>query len=203
MRRLILIRHPATALSGEAFCGHTDPELSPAGEAQLTTLCRRLRQIDLHRIMSSDLRRARRCADAIARQHALEAQLRPALREIHFGAWEGLRWSDIEARYGEEARRWMAAFPAHTAPGAEAYTDFARRIRREASGWLRDAAGETLAVVSHRGVLQYLLQSHSALAAAEAWQLTATPATVIFCEVRANSSFAVRQTWSPGRPVRP
>jgi broad specificity phosphatase PhoE len=203
MRRLILIRHPATALSGEAFCGHTDPDLSPAGEVQLKTLCRRLRQVDLHRIVSSDLRRARRCAEALARQHALEAQLRPALREIHFGAWEGLRWSDIEARYGEEARLWMAAFPAHTPPGAEAYKDFTRRIHCEASGWLRDAGDETLAVVTHRGVLQYLLQSHGALAAAAAWQVTANAATVIFCEVRANSSFAVCQTWYPPQPVRP
>src|SRR6185437_5086424 len=37
VRRLLLIRHPATGLSG-TFCGHTDPDLSPRGEAQLSAL---------------------------------------------------------------------------------------------------------------------------------------------------------------------
>ncbi|MGH8256106.1 MAG: histidine phosphatase family protein [Steroidobacteraceae bacterium] len=196
MRRLILIRHPATAMSG-TFCGHTDPDVSPKGEAQLAALLRTLQGTSIDRIVSSDLRRAQRCADALARQHALTAELRSALREIHFGAWEGLRWRDIEARYREEAHRWMEEFPGHTPPGAEPYMDFAQRIHDDAAHWLHDPSCKTLAVVTHRGVLQHLLRSHCALESSAAWQMTSRPATAIFCEMRENGSFAARETWFP------
>lgn len=196
MRRLVLIRHPATRMSG-TFCGHTDPDLSPRGEVQLGALRDRLEAISIDRIVSSDLRRARRCAGALARQHALTAELRPALREIHFGAWEGLRWSDIEARYREDARRWMEGFPGHTPPGAESYTDFTARIHEDTAQWLHDPSCETLAAVTHRGVLQYLLQAHCALESSAAWQITSSPATVIFCDLREKGSFAVQEAWSP------
>ena len=196
MKRLILIRHPATAMSG-TFCGHTDPNLSPTGEAQLTALLRRLRGISIDRLVSSDLRRARCCADALARQHALTAELRSALREIHFGAWEGLRWSEIETRYREEARRWMEEFPGHTPPGAEPYINFAGRIHDDASHWLHDPSCETLAVVTHRGVLQHLLRSHCALESSAAWQITSRPATVLFCERREDGSFEAQEIWFP------
>jgi broad specificity phosphatase PhoE len=195
--RLILIRHPATTMSG-TFCGHSDPDLSPTGEGQLQVLCRRLRRTAIDRIVSSDLRRARRCADALAGQHSLQAEFRPALREIHFGHWEGLLWSDIEARYGEEAQRWIQGFPGYTAPGAEPYADFTRRIRDDAIHWLQDLGCETLVVVTHRGVLHYLLQSYCALESAAAWRISGEPATVIFCRVRANGAMAVQRTWSAG-----
>lgn len=197
MRRLILIRHPATALSG-TFCGHSDPDLSPTGEGQLTLLCRRLRRTAMDRIVSSDLHRARRCADALAGQHSLQTQLRPALREIHFGRWEGLLWSDIEARYGEEAQRWMQEFPGYTVPGGEPYADFTRRIRDDAIHWLQGLACETVVVVTHGGVLRYLLQSYCALESSAAWRISARPATVVFCRLRENGAIAVQQTWSAG-----
>jgi alpha-ribazole phosphatase len=197
MRRLILIRHPATAMSG-TFCGHTDPDLSPTGESQLRLLCRRLRSTAIDRIVSSDLQRARRCADALAGQHSLQAEFRPALREIHFGRWEGLGWSDIEAHHGEEAQRWMQEFPGYTAPGGEPYADFTRRIREDAIHWLQDLACDTVVVVTHRGVLHYLLQSYCSLDSCAAWRMSAEPATLIICRSRESGTMTVQRTWSAG-----
>lgn len=197
MRRLILIRHPATPMSG-TFCGHTDPDLSPIGEGQLERLCHRLRRTRIDRVISSDLKRAHRCADALAREHSLTAQRSPALREIHFGAWEGLLWSQIETQYAEAARRWMQTFPEDTAPGGEPYAHFIRRVGEEAIRWLRDPAWESIAVITHAGVLQHLLQSHCALDFASAWRMSARPATAIFCRARKSGSFEAREVWSAG-----
>lgn len=123
MRRLLLIRHPATRLSGR-FCGHSDPDLSARGEAQLSALRQRL---------------------------------------------EGI---------------------------PEPYASFTVRIYEDTTQWLSDRSCETLAVVTHRGVLQHLLQTHCALEASAAWQITCRPPTVIFCERREKTPFAVREASS-------
>ena len=153
--------------------------------------------------------RARRCADALARQYALTAELRPALREIHFGAWEGLRWDDIETRHREDARRWIEGFPGHTPPGAEPYTNFTVRIHEDGAHWLSDPSCETLALVTHRGVLQYLLQAHWALASSAAENPKPTPhgalrprADATSRSLICNESRTVVTITTPARPSR-
>ena len=181
MKSLILIRHPATALAG-TFCGHSDPDLSPVGKSQLTQLRRRLQGVRLDRILSSDLLRAQRCANELAHQHSVPVELRPGLREIAFGAWEGLNWSQIEAHYPAEAIDWLEGFPTVTPPQGEDYTHFAGRIRREAAGWSSLFTPNPLAVVTHRGVLQFILQVYGGIEAARAWEMTSQPATALFCD---------------------
>ena len=199
MRQLILIRHPATDLAG-IFCGHSDPDLSEAGQAQLHALQRKLNQFPLDRLVSSDLLRTRRCAEALAEQHGIETALSPALREMHFGDWEGLRWDEIETRFPEQAQRWLQGFATFTPPHAEPYAHFAARISRAADEWLQDASCATLAIVTHRGVLQFLLQTYCGVDATAAWHLSSYYATALFCARTAGTDnpLAVSETWHPG-----
>lgn len=199
MRQLILIRHPATDLAG-TFCGHSDPDLNATGQTQLQALQRKLARSSLDRLLSSDLVRTRRCAEALAEQQGIAATFTPALREMHFGDWEGLRWDEVESRFPEQAQRWLQGFATFTPPHAEAYAQFTARISREADDWLRDTADTTLAVVTHRGVLLFLLQHYCGVESTTAWHLSAHYATVLFCTPAAagDRPWAVRETWHPG-----
>ncbi len=198
MRQLILIRHPVTDQAG-TFCGHTDPDLSAAGLVELRALQRKLARLPLDRLVSSDLLRSRRCAEALARQHAIPATLRPALREMHFGDWEGLRWDQVQARFPEQAQHWLQRFATFTPPHAEPYTHFTARIRKEIGAWLPDTSCTTLAIVTHRGVLQFLLQTYCGIEATMAYQLTSRYATALFCArtAGADPGFALHETWHP------
>jgi alpha-ribazole phosphatase/probable phosphoglycerate mutase len=198
MRQLILIRHPATDLAG-TFCGHSDPDLSASGLAQLHALQRKLDQTPLDRLLSSDLLRTRRCAEALAAQHGIMATLTPALRELHFGDWEALRWDEIATRFPDQAQRWLNGFATFTPPHAEPYEQFTARISRAADEWLQDASCATLAIVTHRGVLQFLLQAYCGVDARAAWQLSSRYATALFCAraVGADNPLVVRETWHP------
>lgn len=198
MNQLILIRHPATGLAG-TFCGHSDPDLDAAGHAQLQTLQHRLTSVRFDRLISSDLRRASRCAEALARPRGIPVELCAGLREMHFGAWEGLRWSDIEARFPAQARRWLQEFAAFTPPDAEPYAHFTARIHRQVSEWLQDASSTTLVVVTHRGVLQLILQTYCGIESAAAWQQTCRYASVLFCvpTLGGNSPFTIEDRWHP------
>jgi alpha-ribazole phosphatase len=95
MSRVLFIRHAETEMAGR-YCGHSDPDLSAQGRAQLTRLTEQLREEILDTVYSSDLRRATSTAQAIAAGRNIPRVLRPALREIDFGDWEGMSWKQIE-----------------------------------------------------------------------------------------------------------
>lgn len=117
MKTIILARHAETVMAGR-YCGQSDPELSAAGIAQLPEIAQRIEPSKIDRILSSDLLRARQTAEAIAQTTGIPVELRPGLREIHFGLWEGLHWSEIEAQFPCEAKAWLQEFPDRLLPKA-------------------------------------------------------------------------------------
>lgn len=156
MNEIVLIRHVETDLRGR-FCGHSDPDLNADGQHRLRTLLDEVAPLGIERIYSSDLRRASRTAMAIGEHVGAPVELRPGLREIHFGLWEGLRWEHIQQQYPDEAQLWMRQFPTRGAPGGEAYPDFTARVEGEFKALIANRKSARLAIVSHRGVIDYAL----------------------------------------------
>jgi broad specificity phosphatase PhoE len=156
MKEIVLIRHAETDLAGR-FCGHSDPDLNAAGEHRLRSIIEEVAPLGVTRIYSSDLRRASRTATAIHERTGAPVEFRSGLREIHFGLWEGLTWEEVEQKYPTEAQLWVREFPACSAPEGEAYQDFVLRVEAEFKTALAGHENGALAVVSHRGVMQYAL----------------------------------------------
>jgi alpha-ribazole phosphatase len=179
---IFFVRHAATAMAGR-FCGHSDPELNPLGQAQLVDLILRLSGQRLERVYSSDLKRARSTAQAIADAHGAAVETRTALREIHFGEWEGLLWEEIERRDPHYAQAWMAAFPHLPAPSGETFPAFEARVLCEATA-LVDLDTGPIAVVTHGGVLRVVLQHFCGRSASEAWQETESYCCVVRYEAQ-------------------
>ena len=120
-------------------------------------------------VYSSDLRRARSTAQAIAAARSIPLSLRPALREIDFGQWEGLSWTQIVQRYPEYSREWAAGYPHHPAPEGEEFHDFESRILEEVNHLLDRGP---IAVVTHAGALRVVLQHLCGCSEREAWEQT-------------------------------
>jgi broad specificity phosphatase PhoE len=156
MSTIVLIRHCETDLRGK-FCGHSDPDLNAVGRQRLDYLGKEVDALGVSRIFSSDLQRALRTATAISERIGVPVEIRPRLREINFGLWEGLSWEEIEQQYHTEAGLWVSEFPARSAPGGEAYQDFVARVEAEFKAILSENNAATCAVVTHRGVMQYAL----------------------------------------------
>jgi broad specificity phosphatase PhoE len=170
MSRILFIRHAETEMAGR-FCGHSDPDLNAQGHAQLAGLTRALFTETIGEIYSSDLRRAQSTAQALAAGRNLPLTLRPALREIHFGEWEGLSWEEIEQLNPEYARRWVDGYPYVTTPAGESFGKFEARVLEEI-GPLIDRDGESIAVVTHAGVLRVVLRHLHGCSEQESWQQT-------------------------------
>jgi alpha-ribazole phosphatase len=172
MKVIILIRHPETAMAGR-FCGHSDPDLNAAGERQMESIAQRVQRLHIGRVLSSDLRRAACTAQAISRRTGTAVELRPGLREIHFGKWENLSWAEIEESFPHDAALWLREFPRRAAPGGEPYAEFAARVRVEFAALQETNDDRVAAIVTHRGVLHFALTQLFALADTAAWEKTA------------------------------
>jgi broad specificity phosphatase PhoE len=169
MSKVYFIRHAETAMAGR-FCGHSDPALNAQGQQQAATL-RHLQGLEC--VYSSDLRRAVSTAEALG----LPVTLRPALREIYFGQWEGLSWEEIERADPAYAHEWIARYPDLPAPGGESFAEFEARVVKEID-WLLGQRGP-IAVVTHRGVLRVVLQHWHGCSDKEAWQRTQSYCCVV------------------------
>jgi alpha-ribazole phosphatase len=194
---MIFIRHAETDLAG-TFCGQTDPPLNERGHQQVAALVIELEGTPIDAIYSSDLRRAHATAQAIAHCRGLICHLRPALREIDFGVWEGLTWNEIEQRDAAFAEAWSRNFPALTAPDGERFADFERRVLTAVSELSAEPMQHTV-VVTHAGVLRLILERLCNVAPEMAWERSRQFCSIVSCLTLPDSSLAARVSASGGQ----
>jgi len=182
MNGLLFIRHAQTDMAG-TFCGHSNPPINEDGRLQVRELIARLATEHFETIYSSDLHRAVETADVLADAFAVPVVTRPALREIYFGEWEGLQWSEIEQRDPAYARRWVESFPALPALGGESFAAFERRVIDEVDRLLGLAENKRVAVVTHGGVMRVVLRSFLGFSEQEAWDKTKSYCCTFDCDL--------------------
>jgi len=153
---LVLVRHAASE-GGRTFVGQQDEPLSEAGHRQLKELLRKLSVFRFHAVFASDLKRALETARLVARRQNLEIQIRPGLREMYFGRWEGLTWKQIRKREPRATDLWMRNFPSQPIRGAELFPRFKKRVKSELKAIVDANRGRCVLVVTHAGVIRVAL----------------------------------------------
>jgi alpha-ribazole phosphatase/probable phosphoglycerate mutase len=153
---LVLVRHAESRGAGK-FVGQQDEPLSAEGRRQLKGLVRKLSSFQFHAVFVSDLSRAVATALPAAQRQKLELQIRPGLREMHFGRWQGLSWEQIQKREPRAANRWLRQFASESIPGAERLPQFKRRVKAELQAIVDAHRGRCVLVVTHAGVIRVAL----------------------------------------------
>ena len=158
---ILLIRHGETALNVARVLQPADTPLSERGIAQADALAARLATMHVRAILSSDLPRALRTAQAIAAATGAPIEITPLLQERNFGDWRGRPYDGLAPDLLT-----MAQAP----PNGESAAVFAQRAsqafalalqRRESFG---DDDTGTLAVVTHGLLIRAILTSQVRLA---------------------------------------
>jgi len=154
---IVLCRHAATEHNlTKRFLSTTDLPLGAHGREQCARLREALERLPFERCLVSPMRRCLETRELVAPQVPFD--VKPALREVDFGTWEGqtLAWAEHHAPELLALRR---RDPVHfRPPGGESIADAAERLRPLASALLPD--GTTL-IVGHRitlGILERLLR---------------------------------------------
>jgi broad specificity phosphatase PhoE len=156
--RLILIRHGITRWNKEGrYCGRIDVNLSREGRSQAKKLKTVFKAISVDRIYCSDKKRALQTCRIIfgktkfTRLHGL--------REINFGAIEGLRHQEIMKKYGSIYQKWIKDPYQNHLPAAEKMNDFKKRVCSVINKIARRNPGKTVAIVCHGGGIGIFVSS--------------------------------------------
>ncbi len=160
MTDVILIRHGETDwnLQGR-FQGQIDVPLNALGLRQAACMAERLAQERIDVFYCSDLLRTRQTAEPAALRLALPAAPDAGLREQHFGILEGLSFDEVRARHPQQFAEWQRHDPDYALPGGESVRSFHARVVGAVRSLAEIHAGQTLAVVTHGGVLDMLFRT--------------------------------------------
>jgi 2,3-bisphosphoglycerate-dependent phosphoglycerate mutase len=157
---VLLARHGETDWNREhRWQGHADPPLNETGREQARALSVALAEVPLDAVYSSDLRRARETAEAVALAHRLDVVALDGLREIDVGEWSGLTSSQIAERFPEGWER-------HASGGdgwehGEPHDVMSRRVVAAVSEVAASHPDGHVLCVLHGGVIRALL-AHTA-----------------------------------------
>lgn len=156
--RFWLVRHgePSDEIRGRCY-GSLDVGLSENGRTQMERVARHLREEPLAAIYSSPRSRARESGSIIASLQNCECRESGDLTEINFGDFEGLAYEEIAARYPEPYRQWMTAPTEVQFPNGECFTAMRARVLRGFEEIQRRHEGQTVAIVTHGGVIRVLI----------------------------------------------
>lgn len=128
-RRLLLLRHGRTAWNAQArFQGQLDIPLDDVGQAQAEQAGDLLARLRPDVLVSSDLDRAARTADALARRTGLPVTRDERLRESRFGAWQGLTVDQVKAQFGDGYARWRDGDDVRAGGDGETRTEVGARM---------------------------------------------------------------------------
>jgi probable phosphoglycerate mutase len=156
-RVLYIVRHGATDWNqSKCIQGQLDTPLNGAGRSQAALAAKRLAALGATALYSSDLLRAYETAQIIAQAASLQIIQKPGLREMHFGAWQGLTLDEIRERdpelYAARRERPYEVPP----PGGEAWRQFYQRSVKSVHDILHATDAERVIVATHSGVCTVL-----------------------------------------------
>ncbi|MEN9762011.1 MAG: hypothetical protein RI906_1837 [Pseudomonadota bacterium] len=156
---VILVRHGVTDWNqARRFQGQIDIPLNESGREQARLTGRRFAESraaqPVHRVLASDLSRARDTGAAIAHACGLDLQIEPLWRERHYGMFEGQTHDDLQQTAAQAYQRWRAREPDFALPGGgESLDVFNARVHRALAALVQEYARQTVVVATHGGVL--------------------------------------------------
>jgi len=212
--RLLLVRHGVTEWNQAGrYQGHHDISLTDLGREQARQLGVRLTSEDIDAVYSSDLSRARETASlAMQARDALPIFETPALREMSFGAWEGLRHDEVARKFPDDWSAWVRDQISARPSGGESLGDLRSRladfyqsvapppkVKGEPRDWFTyRAAGQavnsedsrTLLVVTHGGPVRVLLTLLLDIPIERYWRFSVRPASLTIFDVHPEGAIA-------------
>lgn len=170
--RIYLVRHGETEWNAlMKFQGQTDVPLSDRGRRQAELIGKRLAGEKFQGFYASDLKRAYETAAIISKHHGLDIKAIPALRELHFGAWEGLTSKEIKESFGDEVKRWWENPLSTRIPGGETLGEMVERNMTAIKKIVETHSRENVLVVSHGGSIRSIVASVLGMDLNKYWRL--------------------------------
>lgn len=159
MKTLYIVRHGETDWNKMGkYQGITDVPLNENGLNQAKACGNALKDVTFDRILSSDLSRALVTAETIRGDRTTPITVDKRLRELNFGDWEAMLFSDIEARWPGLIDEMYLRPHLVKVPNGESFKDLQDRAWAGLEEFLnKNDEEETLLIACHGGTIRTLL----------------------------------------------
>ena len=166
-RTFYLVRHGQPQQhKDKIFLGQTDVPLSETGRKQAEEAKAKLPG-NIHRIYSSDLKRARETAQIICSE-VTEVK---GFREMNLGSWDGRYIEDIRGEFPElYEKRGKNLFSFKTGNKAENFYDLQYRVVKALTDILKKDGSKEIFIVAHSGVIRCIENNLKGGSVEDAWQ---------------------------------
>ena len=179
--KVILVRHGQTEWNFlKKYQGQTDIPLMDIGRTQAQRAGEYLANNEaIEALYCSDLSRTKETAEIVGKAVSLIPICDPRLREIAFGEWEGLTFTQVYEKYQEEFNDWYNNTFKTKVPGGETFNQVIDRSMEAVKEILAKHKG-TVAIVTHVGVIKAILSQSEVKS--DLWQNTVEPGSITTLE---------------------
>lgn len=162
MLELVLVRHGQTDGNKEGiYYGWLDLPLNELGKAQALKIREKIKDMKFEAIYTSPLLRALDTTRRIKPDQDTPILLSEGLKELHFGEWEGMTYSEIQEHFPQLWEEWCKDWVDFRFPRGESFRQVYQRVTCEIDHIIQTHHHGKVLVVTHhgciRGIISYLL----------------------------------------------
>lgn len=153
-----IFRHGQTDWNAQRrIQGHTDIPLNEEGRAQANDLGRRIKNMGIEEVHSSDLKRA--LETAMISHPNLNIIENQQLREAHFGEAEGRIFTEVVEEFGAEYFETHPKFWDLRIAGSETKRECIERVWKALNKIAVSSKSKSIGISSHGGVIRNIVHS--------------------------------------------
>ncbi len=128
---------------------HPGLPLAEEGRKALLALLPLLAPYPLAHLYAADSLAEKEAAALLSQALGLPHTLLPGLRERAWGAWEGLSFAEVEARFPEEVQSWLRDEAGFAPPGGESLLAAWERGKKAVKGLLERHRGQAVLLIGN------------------------------------------------------
>ena len=157
--RVFLIRHAETARPDVFHGFESDADLGPRGDRQAAALGPVVAALKPDVLISSNMIRARKTIEAIARVTGLPVRIEPLLHERKVGNMQGTPVRGDFGVWPDTLARWVAGETSYAPAGMESFDQIRDRVLPVWDRVTLENQGKAIAIVAHGIVIRVVLLS--------------------------------------------
>jgi alpha-ribazole phosphatase len=193
MTKLLIVRHGDTEYNdNRRFMGNSDIELGPSGRQQIERLRDYLAHEKIDAVFASDLQRTITSAGIVIGARKLDIIFCPELREINYGACEGMTLDEITHIYPDVAHQCTVFTPELVFPEGETFMGFGHRVSAFTERLKSLRQSDVALVVSHMGPIKVLICQWLGIDIQHWWQIRTDTASLSIVDLTSKGAVLSR-----------
>lgn len=158
MLEIIFLRHGESEMNKQGlYCGWTNSFLTDEGVNQAEIARQKLVDEEIDLIISSDLDRCLMTAKIINTAHDRKIEKNSSLKELNFGIWEGLSYTEVSSQFPLQAKSWEEDYINFKIPQGESLMEMHKRANNAFEEIINNYKKGKIIIVTHSGVIRSIL----------------------------------------------